>query len=126
VITLAKNVQNGRPILSSRNEARQLFHRDLHSPPSQTNLISSWCSQARSAGRQTKFRAQRYRYAGSIPRRPGQDENQYFSGLGLGNRYIKPCPLGKQTTQRLIDKQCLALLQKWTHYSCTFGLEQVV
>lgn len=96
MITLAKNVRNGFPILSNRNEARQLFHWDLHSPP-QTDLISSWCSQAWPAGKQSKCGLKRCRYTGSVPRRPGQDENQYFNSLGLGNTHIKSCPLRKQT-----------------------------
>lgn len=99
MITLTKNVGNGFPILSNWNEARRLFHWDLHSPP-QTNLISSWCSQARPAGKQSKCGVQRCRYSGSVPRRPGQDENQYFNSLGLGNTHIKSCPLRKRWTHR--------------------------
>ena len=131
MITLAKNVQDSCPILSNRNEARQLFHWDLHSSPAApppANLISSWCSQSRPAGRQSKCGAQRCRQTGSVPRRPGQDENQYFNSLGLGNTHIKSCPLRTQTLKpqtscilhRLIGMKCLTHRQKCTHYSCTF------
>lgn len=119
MITLAKNVGNGCLILSNRNEARQPCHWELDPPP-QTNLISSWCSQARPAVRQSKCGVQIH--TGSNPRRPGQDENQYFNSSGLGNTHIKSCPLRKQTLNPqtfcilhgLIGTKCLTHLQKCT------------
>lgn len=99
----------------------------LH-PPNKSNLI--WCAQAKPAGRQSNCVAQRPGDTGSVPRRPGQGENQYFNSSGLGNTHIKSCPLRTQTDILYLIRtdrvKHLTHLQKCTIILVLLGLVQIV